>query len=349
MTHATLPPSSDTRGPTARTPRDERAGTAPRLGAVARLLLSRLGFGILTLFAVSVVVFLATQALPGDAAQAILGKEATPERLDALRSQLDLNGTWVQQYGAWIVRVLQFDLGLSLTAGVPVAQLVLPSLASSAVLMLVAAAIALPLAIVIGTWSALRQDRPSDHTISVITLVLASLPEFVIGVFLILLLSTSALQLFPAVVLLEPGQPVWSEPSQMVLPVATLVLAVSPYIVRIMRATMLEVLDSPYVQQARLKGLAERRVIVRHALPNAIGPVAQVVALQLAWLVGGVVIIEYLFRYPGIGFLLIDGVTNRDVPLVQALVLIIALFYVIVNLLADIVTLIANPRVRTAA
>lgn len=336
-----------------RPPRRASAGRAggarPRLGSMTRLLLSRLGFGAVTLLAVSVVVFLATQALPGDAAQPILGREATPERLAALREQMDLGGNWFQQYGAWIVKVLSLDLGQSLTAGIPVSQLILPSLVSSGVLMLIAAVIAIPLAIGVGTWSALRAGRGGDHVTSVVTLVLAALPEFVVGVFLILLLSTGLFHVFPAVVVIAPGSGVWSAPEQLVLPVLTLVLAVSPYIIRIMRGTMLEVLDSPYVQQARLKGLPERRVITRHAIPNAIGPVAQVIALQLAWLVGGVVIIEYLFRYPGIGFLLIDGVTNRDVPLVQALVLVIALCYVLVNLLADAVTLLANPRVRTAS
>nr|WP_125100371.1 ABC transporter permease [Leucobacter chromiireducens] len=313
-----------------------------------RLLAARLGFGVLTLFAVSIVVFLATQALPGDAAQAILGREATPERLAALREQLHLGGNWAEQYGSWMARLFTLDLGVSLSARIPVAELILPSLANSGVLMALAAAIAIPLSIAVGTWTALRQDRIGDHIVSVVTLVLASLPEFVVGILLILLLSTSALQLLPAVVVLQPGQPVWSAPLQLVLPVLTLVLAVSPYITRIMRATMREVLESPYVQQARLKGLRERRVVFRHAAPNAVGPVAQVIALQLAWLVGGVVVIEYLFRFPGIGFLLIDGVTNRDVPVVQALVLVIAVFYVIVNLLADVATLVANPKVRTA-
>lgn len=316
--------------------------------AITRLLVARLGFGVVTLFAVSIVVFLATQALPGDAAQAILGREATPERLAALREQLQLGGNWFEQYGSWISRVLALDFGMSLSARIPVVDLILPSLAHSAALMLLAAIIAIPLSTAIGTWAALRKGRMSDHVVSVATLVLASLPEFVVGVLLILLLSTGAMQLFPAVVVLQPGQSVWSVPQQLVLPVLTLVLAVSPYITRIMRATMLEVLESPYVQQARLKGLRERLVVFRHAAPNAVGPVAQVIALQLAWLVGGVVIVEYLFRFPGIGFLLIDGVTNRDVPVVQALVLIIALFYVVVNLLADVATLIANPRVRTA-
>ncbi len=180
------------------------------------------------------------------------------------------------------------------------------------------------------------------------TLVLAALPEFVVGILLVLVFSTGFLHLLPAVVVIPPGDQVWSHPDQLVLPTLSLVLAVSPYIIRMMRATMLEVLDSDYVLQARLKGLPERTVILRHAIPNAIGPVAQVIALQLAWLIGGVVLVEFLFRYPGIGFQLTDAVTNRDLPLVQGLVLAIALFYVLVNLLADVITLAANPKVRTA-
>ncbi|WP_411720079.1 ABC transporter permease [Mycetocola sp.] len=199
------------------------------------------------------------------------------------------------------------------------------------------------------TWTALKKDTAADHVTGLITLVLASLPEFVVGVLLVLLLSTGVFHLFPGVFVLVPGEQVWSNPPQLVLPILTLVVAVSPYIIRIMRATMLEVLDSQYVQQARLKGLPERTVILRHAMPNAIGPVAQVIALQLAWLIGGVVIVEYLFRFPGVGFQLIDSVTNRDMPVVQALAVIIALFYVVVNLFADVVTLAANPKVRTAA
>ena len=313
-----------------------------------RMLLKRLLYGLLTLFVVSFVVFLATQALPGDAARAILGREATPERLAALREQLNLGGSLPSQYLHWLGNLLQFDLGTSLAARRPVSDLIGPTLLNSSVLMVCAALIATPAAIALGTWSALKKDSAIDHATGVVTLVLAALPEFVVGILLVLLLSTGVLHLLPAVYVATPGQQAWSDPAQLVLPTLTLVLAVVPYIVRIMRATMLEVLDSEYVQQARLKGVPERTVILRHALPNAIGPVAQVIALQLAWLVGGVVIVEYLFRFPGIGFLLIDAVANRDLPLVQALVLAIALFYVAVNLLADVVTLAANPKVRTA-
>lgn len=314
-----------------------------------RLLFRRTLFGLFTLWVVSLVVFLATQALPGDAAQAILGREATPERLAALREQLNLGGSLPEQYIGWLGQLLSFNLGTSLAGGTPVASAVGPMLLNSSILMLCAAVIAIPLAIGIGTWTALRKDSAVDHVTGIITLVLASLPEFVVGVLLVLLLATGVFHLFPAVFVLVPGEQVWSNPAQLVLPVLTLVLAVSPYIIRIMRATMLEVLESQYVQQARLKGLPERTVVLRHALPNAIGPVAQVIALQLAWLIGGVVIVEFLFRFPGVGFQLIDAVTNRDLPVVQALVIVIAIFYVAVNLLADVVTLAANPKVRTAS
>lgn len=313
-----------------------------------RLVVRRSVYGIVTLWVVSFVVFLATQALPGDAAQAILGREATPERLAALREQLHLGGSLPEQYITWLNNLVTFNLGTSLASREPVVQVIGSTVLNSSILMLCAAVIAIPLSIVFGTWIALKKNTIVDSVASVVTLVLAALPEFVIGVLLVLLLATGFLHIFPAVFVLSPGQPVWSKPAQLVLPVLTLVLAVSPYIIRIMRATMLEVLESQYIQQARLKGLPERTVIWRHAIPNSIGPVAQVVSLQLAWLIGGVVLVEYLFRFPGIGFQLVDAVTNRDLPVVQALVIVIALFYVVVNFFADVVTLAANPKVRTA-
>ncbi len=313
-----------------------------------RMLAMRALFGVFTLWVVSLVVFLATQALPGDAARALLGREATPERLAALRDRLHLGESLPSQYMHWLGDTLSLNLGDSLANSKPVTELMGPALVNSSVLMLCAALIAVPLSIAIGTWSALKRNSAVDQITSVITLVLAALPEFVVGILLVLVFSTGFLHVLPAVVVVPPGEHVWDYPNQLVLPTLTLVLAVSPYIIRIMRATMLEVLESEYVQQARLKGLSERTVILRHALPNAIGPVAQVIALQLAWLIGGVVLVEFLFRYPGIGFQLTDSVTNRDLPFVQALVLAIALFYVVVNLVADIITLVANPKVRTA-
>ncbi|QUH00250.1 ABC transporter permease [Saccharopolyspora erythraea] len=315
---------------------------------MTRLLLKRILLGVLILWAVSVVVFLATQALPGDAARAILGREATPERLAALREQLQLGEPLHVQYLSWLGNLVQLDLGTSFSNGMPVSELLGERLNNSLALMLCATAISVPVALLAGTYSALRRDKAFDHTTSVLTLVLAALPEFVVGIVLVLVFSTGALNLLPAVYVMTESGSAWSDPVQLVLPTMTMVLAVSPYMVRIMRATMIEVLESEYVQQARLKGLPERTVILRHALPNSIGPVAQVVALQLAWLAGGVVIVEFLFRFPGIGFALVDAVNNRDLPVVQTLALAIAAVYIVVNLLADLVSLAANPKVRSA-
>ncbi|HEU4423201.1 MAG TPA: ABC transporter permease, partial [Pilimelia sp.] len=217
------------------------------------------------------------------------------------------------------------------------------------VLMLCAAVISTPVAMFIGTWSALHRDRLVDHGTSLATLILAALPEFVVGIALVIVFSTGVFRMLPAVFVPAGTGPVWADPKQLILPTLTLVLAVGPYIARMMRATMLEVLESDYVRQARLKGLPERTVLLRHALPNAVGPVVQVVALQLAWLAGGVVVVEFLFRYPGVGFALVDAVANRDLPVIQALALLIAGLYIAVNLLADLVSLATNPKVRTAA
>lgn len=313
-----------------------------------RLAVKRLTFGAIVLWAVSVVVFLATQALPGDAARAILGRSATPERLHALRAQLGLGKPLALQYLSWFKGMLTLNPGTSLANGLPVTQVLGPRIVNSVVLMLCAAVISTPLAMFIGTWTALRRDRIVDHATSLGTLILASLPEFVVGVILVILLSTGLLHLFPAVFVAAGSRPVWADPNQLALPTLTLVLAICPPIVRMMRATMLEVLESEYVQQARLKGLPERTVLLRHALPNAIGPVIQVVALQLAWLAGGVVVVEFLFRYPGVGFALVDAVSNRDIPVIQALSLLIAGLYIVVNLLADLISLATNPKVRTA-
>jgi peptide/nickel transport system permease protein len=312
------------------------------------LFVRRLLLGAVILLAVSVVVFLATQALPGDAARAILGREATPERLAVLRAELRLGDPLYVQYFSWLANLFRFDLGTSFANGMSVAQLLGPRLNNSFALMLCACIAGIPVSLLVGIYSAVRRDRFFDHSTSVVTLVLASLPEFVVGIVLVLIFSTGALSLLPAVYAATGSGSAWDDPLQLVLPTATLVLAVSPYIIRIMRATMLEVLESEYVQQARLKGLSERSVLFRHALPNAIGPVAQVIALQLAWLAGGVVVVEFLFRFPGIGFTLVDAVNNRDLPVVQTLTMIIAVVYVAVNLLADMVSLAANPRVRTS-
>ena len=312
-----------------------------------RMITRRLVASIIVLWLVSLLVFIATLLLPGDPARAILGQSATPERLAALREQLNLDQPAWQQYVHWLGGLFHGDLGISAATQASVNTLLADRVVASLLLMVLAAVISLPLALLIGTWSAMRRDRAADHTISGVTLVLAALPEFVVGILLVVLLSTSVLRILPSVTLTRPGEPVWSEPAQLVLPVLTLVVAVTPYITRMMRSTMIEVLDSPYVEMARLKGLPERTVIWRHAVPHAIGPVAQVIAIQLAWLAGGVVVVEFLFRYPGVGQALIDAVNNRDVQVVQAVTIIVAGVYIVVNLLADIVGILTNPKLRT--
>ena len=316
---------------------------------MTRLILRRLALGVLTLFLISLVVFAAVLALPGDAATAILGKEATPERVAALRDQLHLNDSVITQYFDWIGGVLTGSFGDSAATQQPVSELLSDRVANTAFLVFVAAIVAVPLSIGIGVWTAMRRDRPVDHMLSNGSLVLAALPEFVIGIGLILLFATSVFHWFPAVSLLAPGEKAWSDPSVVVLPAATLVLAVTPYISRIMRGSMIEVLESEYVTMARLKGLPERTVIWRHAVPNAIVPAIQVTALQLAWMAGGVVVVEFVFSYPGIGSLFIDAVGNRDMPVVQTITMLAAAIYVVLNLLADLATIAVTPRLRTEA
>jgi peptide/nickel transport system permease protein len=314
-----------------------------------RLILRRLAQGVLTLFLISLIVFAAVLALPGDAATAILGREATPDRVAALREQLNLNDSVVTQYLDWIGGVLTGSFGESAATQQPVSELLSDRVANTGFLVFVAAVVAIPLSIGIGVWTAMRRDRPADHITSTTTLVLAALPEFVIGIGLILLFATSVFEWFPAVSLLAPDQRAWTEPSVVVLPATTLVLAVTPYISRIMRGSMIEVLESEYVTMARLKGLPERTVIWRHAVPNAIVPAIQVTALQLAWMAGGVVVVEFVFSFPGIGSLFIDAVDNRDILVVQAITLLAAAIYVVLNLLADLATIAVTPRLRTEA
>ena len=314
-----------------------------------KLVVRRLALGVLTLWLISLVVFAAVLALPGDAATAILGREATPDRVAALRDQLNLNDSVVSQYLQWIGGVITGSFGESAATQQPVSELLSSRVANSAFLVFVASAVAIPLSIGLGVLLAMKRDRPVDHIGSTTTLVLAALPEFVIGIGLVLLFATSVFHWFPAVSLLPPGEKAWEDPKVVVLPAATLVLAVTPYISRIMRGSMVEVLESEYVTMARLKGLSERTVIWRHAVPNAIVPAIQVIALELAYLAGGIVVVEYVFSYPGIGAALVEAVANRDMPVVQTVTMLAAGVYVAMNLIADLATILVTPKLRTAA
>ncbi|MDF2966366.1 MAG: transporter permease [Nocardioidaceae bacterium] len=312
-------------------------------------LLRRLGLAVLTLWLVSVLVFVATAAL-GDPVRAILGRDydSNPGRVAQLEEQLNADDGLISRYLSWLGGLLTGDPGTSLANQQPVWGQISANVVNTLVLVLLAAAVMIPLAFGIAMISAHYRRRRPDTVIQTILLALAGVPEFVTGILLVALFSTSVFNIFPAVTIATPGGRPWDNLDGMVLPVATLVLAVTPHVSRIVRASLLEVLDSDYVELARLKGIPESVVMRKHALLNAIVPGIQVIALQLAWLAGGVVLVETLFSYPGIGRQLVDSVRNHDVPMVQALTIIIAAVYIVVNLVADLLSVLLTPRARTA-
>ncbi|HXZ76343.1 MAG TPA: ABC transporter permease, partial [Streptosporangiaceae bacterium] len=297
-------------------------------------ILRRLLLGIVVLILVSILVFLATQALPGDPARAILGRSATPQSLAALRRQLHLDRPVIEQYWTWVTGLLHGNLGTSLAAQEPISTLLAPKLVNSAVLVALAAVLSIPLSIAIGAYAALKREKAFDQASSNLLLALAALPEFVVGLVLVILFATTVLHVLPAVSTIPPGSRPWNNWLALILPTLALVIAVAPYVARIMRASMIEVLESDYVEMARLKGLPERTVLIRHALPNALVPVFQVIALNLAYLAGGIIFIEVVFNYTGIGGAIAEAVSNHDLPVVQALAMLIAVVYVLLNLLA---------------
>ncbi len=323
-------------------------GTERRPHPIAGLVVSRVAAGVITLLIVSLVVFAATQVLPGNAAFAILGHNATPLRLHALEAQLHLDRSAPEQYVRWLSGLLTGTFGTSLANGQPVWDLVAPRLVNSAVLVTVSGVIGSLIGVLLGAVAALRKDRPFDHAISVVSLVVTALPEFVVGIALVILFATVVSQVLPAVSILPPGTWAWQRPELLVLPVATLVIVIVPYIFRMMRAAMIEALESDYVEMARLKGLPVWRVLLVHALPNAVPATVQVIGLNLLYLAGGIVVVEYLFDFPGIGQALVNAVSNRDIPVIQLIVVILAAFYVFMNIVTDVVALLATPRRRIA-
>ncbi len=315
----------------------------------ARLVVRRAILGVLTLFLVSLVVFSATQLLPGDTARAVLGRSATPERLEALRAQLHLDDPAILQFARWAGGLLSGDPGISLVNGKPVAELIGPRISNSLVLLGLVGLFGIPPSILLGIYAALRRGRRSDSSVSVVALALAAAPEFVIAIGLILLFSTVVFQWLPPVSMIRPGMSILDRPDILVLPVLTLSLVCFPYIFRMMRASMIEVLESDYMEMAKLKGLSPARLVFLHGLPNAIAPTVQVIALTFAYLAGGVVVVEYVFAFPGIGQGLINAIATRDIPTIQCIVLALAGFYVAVNILADVIVVSVTPRLRARA
>lgn len=326
----------------------DTVASAPRQTSTLVWVGRRILLGLVVLLAISFIVFLATQALPSDPARAILGRDSSPEQVEALRERLGLDRSLPAQYVSWLGDVATGDLGQSLSANRPVWATMSSPAENSLTLVALVMLFTLPIALVIGLFSALRRDGVFDKSVLTLSLGLTALPEFVLGLGLVFLLATGVAQLFPAVAIIPPGDSAISHPKELVLPVLTLILAIVVYLYRLVRAAAIEVLDSDYVTMARLKGMPESRVLRKHVLPNALIPVVQGVAIALVWLLGGVVVVEFIFRYPGLGSLLTDAVSNRDVPLIQGIVLLFAAAAVVFNLIADVLTVYLSPRLRTA-
>ncbi|MDA3147300.1 ABC transporter permease [Leucobacter sp. UCMA 4100] len=294
--------------------------------------------GVLTLFLVSLLIFFATQAMPGDVARVILGVNATPERLEVVREQLGLNLPLFQQYTQWLFGILRGDWGTSLTSGAPVADILGMRLRNSVTLGLSALVIMLPIALVLGVIAAQLKDRAFDHLFMGTSMVINAVPEFVLGTVLIALFGTTVFHWFPPVALIPPTDMPWWHIAALVLPITTLVTGGVAYLSRLVRVSFIDVMNSEYIQTAQLKGLSTRRILYRHALPNALAPIIPAASLVAAFLIGGTVVVEYLFSYPGIGSVLIEAVGNRDLPLIQAVVLIIATAYFVFNFIADLLS-----------
>jgi len=313
------------------------------LGWVVR----RIAFGVLVVFGCSLLIFFALHALPSDPAQAILGKNATPAALVHLRDFLGLNRPVTSQYLSWLGHLVRGDFGRSYATQRPVSATLGPALLDSLCLLAATAVIAIPISIVLGAATALRRDRLLDRSAMVASLALTAVPEFVIGTVLVILFATVVWRLLPAVALLPAGANPFAYPREMALPVLTLVLAVVPYLYRLVRGTMIDVLESEYIAMARLKGLPERTVVFRHALPNALIPVTQASAIIMSYLLGGIVVVEFVFGYPGIGTLLTQAIGSRDIPTIEVASIVLAAGVVVFNLTADVLTVLLTPKLRT--
>ena len=309
------------------------------------LILKRLAFGLVTLVVISVLIYLGVEALPGDLAEAILGQSATPENVAALRRELGLDRPPLERYFDWISGVLQGDLGTSLANGRPISDLLGNRLQNTLFLAGTAAVISIPIAVGLGIAAALYRESSFDKFISITTLSAISLPEFFIAYILIALFSVE-FRIFPSVANVNVNMGFWDRLYLIALPVLTLTMVVTAHMMRMTRAAIINVLASPYIEMARIKGIKKTRVIVHHATPNALSPIINVVILNLAYLVVGVVLVEVVFVYPGLGQLLVDSVSGRDLPVVQCSCLIFAAVYVLLNLLADVLAILANPRLR---
>lgn len=314
---------------------------------LARLALTRILSAALTLLLVSALVFAAVEVLPGDVASRVLGRDATPAALAAMRAQLHLMDPAVSRYLRWLAGLLHGDLGTALSSGRQVSDVIAPRLFNTAVLSVAAFLLYWPLALIPALVQARYRDGAADHAFTVATLVLLSMPDFLLATIL-LVLFVIEIPLLPAMSTVDQSSTALHYARAIVLPALTLALVMAVYAVRMLRDNLIDVLQADFVRMAELKGLSRRRVLLRHALPNALIPTLNVTALNLGYLIGGVVIVEKVFAYPGFGGLLVDSLQLRDVPLILATVLIAAAIYIGANLLADLGSLFLNPRLRHA-
>ena len=309
------------------------------------LVLKRLGFGLVILVVISMLIFLGVEALPGDLAEAVLGQSATPETVAAFRKELKLDLPPTERYFSWLGGMFRGEFGSSLANQRPVAELIGARLGNTLFLAVTAAIIAVPLAVALGVLAALYRESLFDKTISMATLSAISFPEFFVAYILMALLSVT-FNVFPSISNLPPDISLGKKLYAVALPCLTLTLVVVAHMMRMTRAAIINLLMSPFIEMASLKGMTRTRVIVHHALPNALSPIINVIVLNLAYLVVGVVVVEVVFVYPGLGQLLVDSVSKRDLPVVQACCLMFAATYVLLNLTADVLSIIANPRMR---
>jgi peptide/nickel transport system permease protein len=317
-----------------------------RSHALLFFIIRRILAGAALLVVVSALIFGFTELLPGNAAYAILGRNATPAALAAVSRQLGLNQPSAVRYFHWLSGFVHGNLGISLTANLPVSTLIGGRIANTVILAGLALAVLIPLALLLGVVAGTNAGKAIDHVISTVSLAGIAIPDFIVATLLIYFFAVTLKQ-FPPVSLVPTGETPFDHPSILVLPAATLVIVGLAYMVRMVRAGMIDTMSAEYVQLARLNGLSERRVVFRHALRNALAPTVQVTALTLQWLVGGIFIVETIFAYPGIGQGLVEAVIARDVPMIQSTAMLIAIFYVAVNIAADVIVVLLIPKLRT--
>ncbi|HUS55506.1 MAG TPA: ABC transporter permease [Thermohalobaculum sp.] len=314
---------------------------------ITRLIAVRLVMALLTLLLVSLLIFSVLEILPGDVATRILGRDATPETIAMLRERMHLGDAALVRYGRWLVGAVQGDFGTSLVSGRSVSDILGQRVVNTVYLSIYAFLVYLPLATLPALLQAVRRDGPIDHALSVLTLVLLSVPDFLLGT-LLLLTFVLAVPILPAMSTVDQTSGWLEYLRAMTLPALTLAIVMAVYAVRMLRDNLIEVLDADYIRMAELRGVPARRVVWRHALPNALVPTLNVTALNLAYLVGGVVVVEKVFSYPGFGSLLVDSLQLRDFPVIEAAVLIAATVYIAANFLADVGAIMFNPRLRSS-